>query len=300
MVARIPPQAVEPLSSFGQRDLLVPEGLEVKRALFLPENIVCLILNSEALQFVKISDRPQLIGFQYPSISGELIVIGNRLLMVGVRRFIQFIEPKMIGPIIEMPFRIEYVRAIEDKMFFVANECVVYFCKQNDPTSVHELIVVSERICAMEIGESFDSIVLVTIDNVLRVYGINGEITALVNVNGEPDKVIVTNGWGFIVVAIGQELSVYTINGDPIGQRKLGADIREWMVFSDYRLFDFLICVDEENQIGLVEVGRVEQNGVFINGREADILAVRWMEERSCVATVTRDGVLALYPMSIE
>jgi hypothetical protein len=297
----VAPRAVEPLSTFVQRDLLVPEGSEVDRAVFLPNNMLCLVLTSFTLQCVRIADKPQLVGFQHPSVTGELAVLGDRLLGFGSKKLIQFIEPKTLGPIIEMPFTIECPRAVADTMYFVANECMVYFCNKNDPVSFQELIYVPERISTIEICESFHAIVVITTDNILRVCTFpNGDVTALVNLSNEPDKVILTPGWGFIVVVSGQELTVYTINGDMVGRRKLAADVRAWDAFADHRLIDFLVWVDEENQIGLLEVGRPEGNAVIVNVRGPDIFTVRWVKERSCVAAVTGDGILASYPIQLN
>jgi hypothetical protein len=65
----------------------------------------------------------------------------------------------------------------------VAKECVLCVCSQAEPTSVRELVV-GERICVMEVGNSFGSLAVVTIGNVLRVCALaSGGSTACVNVN---------------------------------------------------------------------------------------------------------------------
>jgi hypothetical protein len=301
VVPRLVRPQVDSLHGYTQRDLLVSEGIDVKRAAFLGKDMVCLALSSAILQFVRISDKPQLIGFQQPSIAGEFVVVGDRVMIVGPPKSIQFIDPKTVGSVVEMPMPVEFPTALGESIFFMGNECVVYSCPRNDPTSVQELFVAPERICGLEMSETFNVIAVMTIDNVLRLCTLtNGEVTTIVNLDGEPDRVLITPGWGFIVVASGPDLAVYAINGDRVGGRKLEADVRAWSAFADHRLLDFLICVDTEYRINEFEVGRPESDAVIANGRRMDFIAVRWIEDRSCIAAITGDGVLALYPISIE
>jgi hypothetical protein len=216
-------------------------------------------------------------------------------MIVGPRKLIQIIDPKTVGPVVAMPTPVEFPTALGESIFFMANGCVVYSCTRNDPASVQELIVAPHGICCLEMSETFDVIAVITINNVLRLCTLtNGEVTTIINLAGEPDRVLITLAWGIIVVASGLDLSVYTINGDKVGERKLDAEVHVWSAVADHRLLDFLMCVDTEYRINEFEVGRPEGDAVTANGRRTDIFAVRWIEERSCIAAITGDGVLAL------
>jgi hypothetical protein len=301
MAARPQPPRVEPVLSFAQRDLLVPEGAEVLRADFLGSDVICMTLTTSTLQFVSVADKPQILASQRPAVPGDCLVMGDHVIIVGPRNLIQFISPKTLGPVVEMPCSVGFPRAVSDTMLFVSDECVVYKSTRSDPAAVHELLVAPERVCGIEICESFDAIAVIAIDNILRMYALTtGELTALVRLAGEPEKVIITPGWGFIGVASGRNLSAYTINGDKVGAWALHSESRAWATFADQRKLDFLVVVDDDNSIGVFELGRLEDGPVTLDGRRFDLLTVQWIEARKCVAAVTREGVLALYPVIIK
>jgi hypothetical protein len=95
----------------------------------------------------------------------------------------------------------------------------------------------------------------------------------------------------------GQEIEVYTINGELIGHLPIDAEIREWTVFSDLDLIDYVAFVDITNRIGFFEIGRLNVGVRLMTGRWSNLLALRYLEERHCIAGLTDDGLLTLHPL---
>jgi hypothetical protein len=63
--------SLDALKTFQVRDLLIPEGSRVDAAQFCGGDSVFLLLNSWTIQFVRIGERPQLIGSQTITICGS-------------------------------------------------------------------------------------------------------------------------------------------------------------------------------------------------------------------------------------
>jgi hypothetical protein len=295
-----PPLAVvDPLQAFTRRDLLLPEESRAIAGNFFGYDLLYIILSSGEIQFVRVSDKPHPIGVQHPGISGEVILAPDGLVIVADRRVVQFVTSQAVLPTIDLKLEVEFPVVVGNKLLFVSNECVVHVCEFPDPeTTVSELLVSRERICGLEANLLLNAVAVVTEDGFVYIHSLSsGELTAMIQLKkSEPDRITMTPSWGCIVAVVGLDIEVYTINGEFIGQLRIDVEIREWTVFSDAELMDYVAFVDLTNRIGVFEIGNLDRGVHIISGRWSTLLAVRYMRERKCLAGLTDDGLLTLHP----
>lgn len=123
-------------------------------------------------------------------------------------------------------------------------------------------------------------------------------------VGNEPQKVLVTFGWGFIVTEAQKKIFVHTINGTFVGLIQIENMIVDWCSATNSRGEDFVIFIDTESRIGIFEAAKFEKDGScvikFIKGQPGTI-ALTYNSEFQCIVMLARkDGILTLYPMSLD
>jgi hypothetical protein len=132
--------------------------------------------------------------------------------------------------------------------------------------SVQEAFAIStfrEKIKTLYISGRFHTIVCGSVDNSISLWSINSRrFTKAVDLGKcRPKKVVITPGWGFIVVfskeisvdAVLPALTVLTLNGEFIGQTHLLCPIRHWTAWSSRNGFDFLLMSDCNNCVYVFE-----------------------------------------------
>jgi hypothetical protein len=197
--------------------------------------------------------------------------------------------------VVDLPGEVEWVTVIGTSIVFVGGECVVYMGSIEERK---ELFTERERVCGLEVSASFGVAVVATEDSFLNVHSLaSGELTAVIDLKGgEPDRFLVTPFWGLVVVLIRLEITVFTINGDDVGRMEVEAEIREWITYSDRNGFDFVAFVDVGNRIGLFEAGAPGEVK-WLGGKYSNLLALRYLEDRKCIAGIAEEGALTLYPL---
>lgn len=125
-------------------------------------------------------------------------------------------------------------------------------------------------------------------------------------IKNEPQKVLVTSGWGFIVTEAQRSIFVHTVNGTLIGAVKIENIIVDWCSATNKRGEDFVIFIDTDSQIGIFEAAKLTKNCnenniiKFIKGQPGTI-ALTYNNEFECIVTLARkDGVLAFLPMPLD
>jgi hypothetical protein len=275
--------------------LLVPEGAHVVSAGFCDSDAVFLQLDTDDVQFVTLDERPWLAGIQQPSISGPLVATPGGCLVVCQGRQLQYVTPQTTSRVVDLPGEVEWVRVVGTSIVFVGGECVVY---KGTIEERKEVFAERERVCGLEVSASLGVVVVATEDSFLNVHSLaSGELTAVIDLKGgETDRFLVTPFWGFVVVLIGLEVTVFTINGDDVGRMEVETEVREWIAYSDQSGFDFVAFVDVGNRIGVFEPG-APGDVKWLSGRYSNLLALWYMEERKCIAGIAEEGMLALYPL---
>jgi hypothetical protein len=124
----------------------------------------------------------------------------------------------------------------------------------------HTIQIVSIYLNVLYVCFRFHVIICGFRDGLIAIFSLKTR-SLIRNVNigiGKPLKILVTPGWGFIVVCMKERsqlwLSVYTINGEFIRKWKLERKIVCWIAWKNKAGFDYLAYCDRENHLFVIEV----------------------------------------------
>jgi hypothetical protein len=134
-------------------------------------------------------------------------------------------------------------------------------------TEANELIVLKlpQIVCRIPIkahlvkctfaSVKYDRVVVGTFNSTLFIYSIsNGRFVNSVDLGGKiAEKIMITKGFGFIVLSLISKLAVYTINGVLISELEIDQTIYRWSQFVSQRGFDFLLVADDNGAISVFE-----------------------------------------------
>jgi hypothetical protein len=119
--------------------------------------------------------------------------------------------------------------------------------------------------------------------------------------------VLVTNGWGFIVV-YAQELRggsserfiyVFSVNGELLKKRKIDFQVVVWTTWTTADRFDFIAMADDNGKLFAFEVFYCELGeGVF--RCRSPIVGLNYAKDLSCLVVTTRDSRILFIPYCIS
>jgi hypothetical protein len=144
----------------------------------------------------------------------------------------------------------------------------------------------------------FDRVVVGTITNQLFIYSISdAKFVEAVDLGGQiAEKLLITKGFGFIVVCFVEKLAAYTINGVAAGEMALEQAVDEWSTFQNQHGFDFLLVADRNGAISVVEVVNLKQtHAVFQCHTRIGVLEYDSVKRRFAVATFDGSGYFVPY-----
>jgi hypothetical protein len=126
-----------------------------------------------------------------------------------------------------------------------------------------------------------------------------GEKVCVINTDVKPEMMIITDGWGFIVVYAVTEsghpvMVVWDVNGRFVRRVELPTLIKCWSAWTSRDAFDFVVWVGREGKVFATEVFYCEIREPIDRVREA--VACGYCEAASLVVVMTKDGHLVGLP----
>ncbi|OHT06306.1 hypothetical protein TRFO_25643 [Tritrichomonas foetus] len=185
---------------------------------------------------------------------------------------------------------------------FVTNECELK--KSTNGQNIEIVTTTSSRITCLITSQQFNTIVFGTEKCQANVFSLSDRIlNCVIDISNdyEPQKVLITSGWGFIIIEAQKEISVYTINGTLIGNMIMENSILDWYETTNTFGEDFIVFIDDSNRIGIFEAAKpLKENIKYIQGQEGTI-ALTYHEQFECIVTLAKkEGILTFFPMPID
>jgi hypothetical protein len=114
------------------------------------------------------------------------------------------------------------------------------------------LITVIERIVCFGSSRRFNITAVACVDCCVRLrLNSNGsKIETITLENNFPERVVITNGWGFVVVKCVETIFVFTANGLPFQKVPYGT-IHNWFFFQDAKAADFVAVASVDGKVRL-------------------------------------------------
>ena len=176
-----------------------------------------------------------------------------------------------------------------DMWIFCRDSCDVWSCKRENFRPVFERICQTDyQITALDVNERYHSLVFATVDGKVHFHTINGDEINKVEINEVATKLLITDVWGFVVIASDLKLFVYNVNGTFVKSHELQHPIVCWSHFSSHDGFDFIVFSDTSGHIGFFEVFYPSEIVALLELR--DTMAVNFDTESQSFVAVSSDG----------
>ena len=120
----------------------------------------------------------------------------------------------------------------------------------------------------------------------------------IIKLPAEPSRIIITPGWGFIVVESNQELFLVSINGKIIRRKKVDFVIAKWNSWCCERGFDFILIADTKGQIRMSEAFDIKFDDVIFQSK-TKILDMKYIVLTRGIAVISADGYARLLPKGL-
>jgi hypothetical protein len=110
-----------------------------------------------------------------------------------------------------------------------------------------------------------------------------------------PERMLVTDGWGFIVVATHDSIVVFDLNGRLVRKIKLTIKIVAWCAWKTLKGFDFLAIADDNGKVFVCEAFYLTFTRLDIFCRST-IVCLEFVSDAIGLLAVTADGRCFLLP----
>ena len=129
------------------------------------------------------------------------------------------------------------------------------------PTNLFSISV--ESISAVSVCQPYGTFICATNDGYIRTFSIEKRrLINEVNLGFIAEKIISTDGWGFILLYSPGYLHLFTINGFLIKKQSINFEVYQWSTFKDQYGFDYICCADPIGHIYVFEayyLNKIEQ-----------------------------------------
>jgi hypothetical protein len=157
----------------------------------------------------------------------------------------------------------------------------------------------SGYISCLALGWPFGIVVAGTEDSkvIVSMMG-DGSFLWSAGVNTVPERVVVTEGWGFVFVQTVTGLYLFNVNGRLLRERKTDMDVDFIATWKCERGFDYVAMADRKGRVQLFEAFYMDVEGAYIEVG-ARILAMGYnLVARSLIA-VTENGEMLSIPQPL-
>lgn len=138
-----------------------------------------------------------------------------------------------------------------------------FLINENDG-SISSICHVSPELPSCISSSQKFKIIIVGVESKKLIYfNEHGKYIRTVEIDVIPQKIIITNEWGFVIVQSGKTLLSLTINGTKISQENIQFEIECWTCWSSVKGFDYIICSDVYNRLSIFEPMRMESFAII-------------------------------------
>jgi hypothetical protein len=164
----------------------------------------------------------------------------------------------------------------------------------------------SIKSCA--VSTQYHQAVCGTKDNTLIIASLSDScITRVVDLKGRrPIKILITKGWGFIVVyntdlskgVLTHYITIFNINGDRIRDVEIPVPVHAWTTYRDAKGFDYIVMADDHGEIYHFEAFYANiGESIFTVPYEIDTM--KYLVDECIIIAVTSDAKVIFIPSAL-
>jgi hypothetical protein len=164
------------------------------------------------------------------------------------------------------------------------------------------------KIACLCVSRKFHMIVCGACDGTISLWSINSRrLTRSVSLEGaRPKKVMITPGWGFIVLhckeGAGQEtrfsMRILTLNGQLVGKMELPYAVKRWTAWTSRDGFDYVLFSDTKNCIYVFEA-YFAVLGDPVAKFDTEVIGLHYALDDEKIIVVRESGHIAILPYQI-
>jgi WD40 repeat protein len=170
----------------------------------------------------------------------------------------------------------------------------------------HTIVSFRDEITNVAIGEEFGLVVSSTRNSAIFLISAGtGVITRVLDLAPEiPGRIMVTPGWGFIVVysvllvddVTKGFLSLYTVNGEFVRKKELSFLVADWVNWVSPDGFDYMVLISDQGDLYACEVYYLDAEESF--GKVGNEVIGRQFFIDDGILVIVTAAELALFPIS--
>jgi hypothetical protein len=127
---------------------------------------------------------------------------------------------------------------------------------------------------------------------------LDGSFRFSCDVGEAPKRIVITDGWGFVIVEACAHLWLFSINGQFIRKVPLGSAVYDMITWKCERGCDFVAIATEKNQVKVFEAFYLRTDTYVFAAKER-IIAMKYILRRRALAVVTVGGEVAILPRDL-
>jgi hypothetical protein len=148
----------------------------------------------------------------------------------------------------------------------------------------------------VSINHNFDLLVVATLESTLLFYSVSGMFKSRSWLAGEiVRQILITEGWGFVVVLTAQNLYLFNVNGSLIRSVGNTKSLMLLCCWKDAKGFDWLCGVDNRGRLGCCEAFylSIAESICYCRGT---VIALHYLTDCRSISAVTQDGKCFIVP----
>ena len=273
------------------------------KADFLGSKYLFVILSSKFVQFFKIKGSTIKLYSSYiiPDFTEKFEVFHNNngVLFISDEFTCSFMTPKCS---LIIPNKIDnFLVSLTDKnIYYCYQECSFKSASIDNNFNETILFKSTEKISCFSISEKFDVCAYGTETCMIYVHSLtNNNLCAIIDLDKrEPEKILISESFGFIIVEVQNEINVFTLNGTFIAKSQLKFDIKTWKIFANKGI-DYVIFINSINEMGIFEA--IEPNNIIYNDKQfkkdCNVFCTNFNDIMQCITTLSiNDYIYTITP----
>jgi hypothetical protein len=176
----------------------------------------------------------------------------------------------------------------------------IYFGKTNRENRPKlACTITNDYVCCLAVSSGFGIVAAGTRDGrVVVSLSTTGAFLFACDVGSEPKRIVITDGWGFIVVEAGKSLFLFSVNGRVIRKMDIEFRIQQMTAWTCERGMDFMAIADRAGNIRVFEVFFMKINEIVYRETRPIVAMAFNLGNRSLII-VTEGGEIVFIPREL-
>ncbi|OHS99463.1 hypothetical protein TRFO_08405 [Tritrichomonas foetus] len=169
---------------------------------------------------------------------------------------------------------------------------------QSDNINSSEITIMNDKVTAISINRNFKEIVYGTPDGIIQSISLKGLFIFAANVEEAPQKILITESWGFVVVITSNFIFLISPNGKIIHKCDKKVEFSYLTTFQSTEGFDFIVASDSKGLIYLFEAFFLQIGEQIFNCR-TEVRSISYSKIDKSLTVISEDNRAFIIPIKL-